>query len=75
MHRFPMCQNRHMGHPEFMDQSASRHLGHPPTWGDGYRREGNNWKRPLGVVTTNPNAKITGPAKNNPDIVHKPLNQ
>lgn len=26
-----MCQNRHMGHPEFMDQSASRHLGHPPS--------------------------------------------
>jgi RHS repeat-associated protein len=31
--------------------------------------------KPLVVVTTNPNANVTKPAQQNPDLVHKPLNQ
>ena len=31
--------------------------------------------KPLVVVTTNPNATVTKPAQQNPDLVHKPLNQ
>jgi hypothetical protein len=31
--------------------------------------------KPLVVVTTHPDATLTKPVQNNPDIVHKPLNQ